>query len=289
MRHRALVVPVVLAVVLTGCSNVDLTATQRMNDLLPTEAELPDGYTREWIDMDGFDGELSSANHISSVSPSSCDAALDEPPDVFPGGSGEGAALSLRPPADSSPRPEDALASAEEGGPGSEPRDPVVTGAFSYVVASGDLPQVDRDRRLERILAECGDGFSLTFDDVAGLTGEAEPFASTALPEGGGGFILRIGDNGPTHRTSHMAWGQVGDVFFMLGRVDWRVPPDQGALDPYSSSAHECRREASHDEAEALECAETRRQEEARALAREQDESFEEMLEIVTDRLEENV
>ncbi|MFY7064787.1 hypothetical protein ACOQFV_02895 [Nocardiopsis changdeensis] len=99
MRFRTLVVPAVLAAVLTGCSNVELTATQRMNDLLPFQEELPDGYVREWIDMDGFDGRLSSAEHISSVSSSSCGDALAEPPDVFPEGTGEGAALSLRPPA----------------------------------------------------------------------------------------------------------------------------------------------------------------------------------------------
>ncbi|MFE6305814.1 hypothetical protein [Nocardiopsis sp. NPDC057823] len=289
MRFRILVVPAVLAAALTGCSNVELTATQRMNDLLPFQEELPDGYVREWIDMDGFDGRLSSAEHISSVFPSSCGDALAEPPDVFPEGTGEGAALSLRPPSDASPLPEEPSASPGEDDPGSEPREPAVTGAFSYVVASGDFPPVDRDGRLERVLGECGDGFSLTFDDVSGLNGVAERFRSASLPENGGGLVLRIGDGWATHRTSHMAWGQVGDVFFMLGRVDWRVPPDQGPVDLYSPSVRDCRLEASYDNAESMACAERRMREEARALAREQDEAFEEMLGIVMDHLEENV
>ncbi len=193
-RHGAL--PLLAALVLTtGCGpRLDLQDSSRLEALLPSPNAYPDGFDVDELDVDeiqgvDFGGEAGT-DGFRDVEPAECGAVLNGGTGRLPAGAVEGAAQTATP-------------------SGSSPG----AATYGYVLVSGDFG----DAPVE------GTGFGDLLDACSrmsvsangGLEGALVSRDSPALPEGGGMFSVTLyGEH--AHLAARTAWGQVGEVYFVL-------------------------------------------------------------------------
>ncbi|MBR8744239.1 hypothetical protein [Nocardiopsis sp. MG754419] len=197
MRHttRIALLPLALLLPLTACDSprLQLESSERLNDLLPSSSDYPDGLRVESIDVDELNGESTSGTDFDSVSPAACDEALASGPGEFPTEAVQGAGQVAV--ADSS----DALA------------------VYSYVLVSGDFDADVDDTAYETMLDSCS---SMTVvNEGIQFKGGLERAESSALPEDDQKFTMNLSAEG-MDMVMWTAWGQVEDVYFVLIGMD---------------------------------------------------------------------
>ncbi|WP_061081211.1 hypothetical protein [Nocardiopsis alborubida] len=194
-RHGAL--PLLAALVLTtGCGpQLDLRDSPRLEALLPSSNAYPDGFDVDELDVDelqgvDFGGEAGT-DDFGDVEPAECGAVLNGGTGRLPAGAAEGAAQIAAPSGSSSG-----------------------SAVYGYVLVSGDFG----DAPVE------GTGFGHLLDTCSRMSvsvggtrmeGALVSRDSPALPEGGGMFSVTLyGER--TAMAARTAWGQVGEVYFVL-------------------------------------------------------------------------
>ncbi|WP_444963326.1 hypothetical protein [Nocardiopsis sp. M1B1] len=254
-RHGALTLLAAL-VLTTGCGpQLDLRESSRLEALLPSPNAYPDGFDVDDLDVDeiqgvDFGGEA-GADDFGDVEPAECGAVLNGGTGRLPAGAVEGAAQIATPPGS-------ARSSA----------------VYGYVLVSGDFG----DAPVE------GTGFGNLLDTCSrmsvsangGVEGALVSRDSPSLPEGGGMFSVTLyGER--SHMAARTAWGQVGEVYFVL--VGMRT---SGYSDVSSTELMEACREDDFSE----ECRDAHRAQVDRERDALMEEEFEEVLSRAVEKLE---
>ncbi|MFI6579227.1 hypothetical protein ACIBFB_25865 [Nocardiopsis sp. NPDC050513] len=185
-----------------GCAPPpDLDASDRLDALLLGADAYPTGFTVQTVDtgdLADLDGTAVSGASFDRVEPAECADAVDGGAAALPVGAVEGAG-------------QVATASAP----------PLV---YTYVLVSGDFPEGGAAvPGWSELLERCSETTVATeaFEAHGGLTAEGSP----SLPEGGGMFAMSLTGDG-VDLFSRAAWGQVGDVYFVLMSLDLDPAPE---------------------------------------------------------------
>ncbi|RKS09421.1 hypothetical protein DFP74_5157 [Nocardiopsis sp. Huas11] len=246
------------ALVLTGCDapTLELRPSERLEDLLLTADDYPEGYSLESIDVEDLEDTSTGADDIGAVEPAECARVMDGGSAEIPEGAVEGAAQS---------------ATSD---------DPAF---FMHMVVSGDLGADALDTSdYDALLRDCSQ-MTITSEGIT-LDAALESMSSPSLPETGDMFALSMEGEG-MEMVMTTAWGQVDDVFFALLHMDMAPGADAVPTMPHGEA-----REACTEEENPVPCmtdAREAEQEQADAEARQEArEEFERVLAAAVERLE---
>ncbi|MBE2997677.1 hypothetical protein IDM40_02995 [Nocardiopsis sp. HNM0947] len=192
LKARHALLPLALALPLAGCGSpqVELEQSDRLEALLPSSSDYPDGFDVETVDITDVEDDGSAGGDWDSVSPSECEDAMDGGPGDVPEEAAEGAAQTLTPSGDDA------------------------HGVYVYMLTSGEFQAgAEEEAHLRAMLDACS-SLTATYDDME-LEGSMAEADSPALPEGGDGFTMDVGADGFDMATT-VVWAQVEDVHFLL-------------------------------------------------------------------------
>ncbi|MFE3456847.1 hypothetical protein ACFXKD_04820 [Nocardiopsis aegyptia] len=247
------------ALIVTGCDAqaLELRASERLEDMLLTADDYPEGYSLESMDVEDLEG-ASPGGDIGDVEPAECAQVME-------GGSAE--------------IPEDAVEGAAQSATNDDPA------VYMLILVSGDPGQDELDTSdYDAMLRDCSE-MTITSDGIT-LDATVESMSSPSLPETGGMFGMSMEGEG-MEMAMTTAWGQVDDVFFALVRMDMAPGADSESAPslPYGDAREECMEE--ENPVPCMMDAGEAEQEQADAEAREADEEeFEEVLAAAVERLE---
>lgn len=205
-RYGAL--PLLAALVLTtGCGpRLDLRSSSHLETLLPSSNAYPDGLTVEDLNVEEIEGAdlsgASGAGDFEHVEPAGCGAILNGGTGPLPEGAVEGAAQTATPSGSSTG-----------------------SAVYGYVLVRGDFGDAPVGGTGFGDLVDTCSRMSVSMDGTR-LEGElTSEDSSPALPEAGGMFAMTLSDSGP-EISARTAWGQVGDVYFVLVAMRTSEPSD---------------------------------------------------------------
>lgn len=254
-RHGALALLAVL-VLTTGCGpQLDLRSSSRLEALLPSPNAYPDGFDVDELDVEEIEGVDfgggTGTDDFDDVEPAECGAVLNGGAGRLPAGAVEGAAQTATPSGSSSG-----------------------SAVYGYVLVSGDFGDAPVEGTGFGHLLDTCSRMSLSTGG-ARLEGALVSRDSPALPEGGGMFSVTLyGER--TAMAARTAWGQVGDVYFVLVGMS--------AGDSSDVSSHELV-EACPDEID-MDCMDSHRVRMATEENERMAEDFEEVLSRAVEKLE---
>ncbi|WP_049567114.1 hypothetical protein [Nocardiopsis sp. SBT366] len=258
MRQRTALVPflpLALLLPLTACDQqINVTASDRLESLLPSGSDYPAGYDVESVDMAELDGTSTSGTDFDSVEPPECAAAMNEGPADLPEESAEGAGQ---------------VAVNSRSGPS----------IYTYVLVTGDFDEADLDTSAYESLLDTCSTMTVVNEGVE-MEATLRSSDSPALPDDGGKFVMEMTADG-LNMATWTAWGQIEDVHFILIRMDLDTGGDL--------SAGELAGECEGDFREFRECRERVTQERAREALDEADTEFDEFLTVALRELEQGV
>ncbi|WP_435111782.1 hypothetical protein [Nocardiopsis synnemataformans] len=253
-RHGALTLLAAL-VLTTGCGpQLDLRSSSRLEALLPSSNAYPDGFDVDELDVEeieGVDFGGTDTDDFGDVEPAECEAVLNGGTGRLPAGAVEGAAQTATP-------------------SGSSPG----AATYGYVLVSGDFGDAPVEGTgFGHLLNTCS---RMSVSMNGGIEGALVSRDSPALPEGGGMFSVTLyGER--SHMAARTAWGQVGEVYFVL--VGMRT---SGYSDVSSMELMEACREDDFSE----ECRDAHRAQVDREKDALMEEEFEEVLTRAVEKLE---
>ncbi|OOC54876.1 MULTISPECIES: hypothetical protein [Nocardiopsis] len=250
-RYGAL--PLLAALVLTTACDpqLELRGSERLDALLLPPEAYPDGFTVEEIDIEDFDG-ASATGDLGNVEPAECGAALGGGPEQLPEEAVEGAGQTAT-------------------RPGSSSGSAVV---YSYVLVSGDFGDVSADEAgFEQMLDSCSR--MTVANEGTEFEGTLSSANSSALPEGGGMFVMTLSGEG-MEMVARTAWGQVEDMYFVLMALDLGGSSDLSPMELVEA----CRDDSRPD------CYDSHRAEVAAEADERMAEDFEAVLERAVEKLE---
>lgn len=194
MRHQTSLIPLLsfaLLLPLTGCGpQLNITNSERLDAMLPSPSDYPEGFDVEPIDMDEIDGTSVSAADFDSIEPADCERAMSNSPADFPDEAAEGAGQ--------------VAVHSRSSGPA----------LYTYVLVSGDFEQEEFDASAYEAMLDSCSTMTVFTEDIE-MEGGLHRADAPALPDQGGKFTMDLSADG-MNMTMWSAWGQVEDVHFVL-------------------------------------------------------------------------
>ncbi|WP_017573917.1 hypothetical protein [Nocardiopsis halotolerans] len=239
-------------VLVTGCTPpLELRGDNRLEGLLPPPTAYPEGFDVDQVRVEELDEGTDNGGY-TRVEPEQCGAVLSGGTGWFPEGAEKGAAQIADPLYSS-------LGSV----------------VYGYVHVSGDFGDTPVEGTgFERLLDSC-DQLTAHFhgDSVDGtLVSETSP----SLPEGGGMTVLTLSSGEETEKVTRTAWGQVGDVYFVLVAMHTISPADA----PVGALSEACRDDVG------MECTQAQEEELVAEAIERQAKEFESVLAQAVEGLE---
>jgi hypothetical protein len=193
--EKSALTPLLLALLLplTACGpQINITGSERLEALLPSESDYPDGFDVEPIDMEEVNGTRVAGPDFDSVEPAACEEAMSHGPGELPEEAAEGAG-------------QVAVVSSSSR--------PLV---YTYVLVSGGDDEAEHDASAYEAVTDACSRMTVVNEGV-GLEGGFRSAGSPDLPGLDDKLTLELSAE-DVDTVMWMAWGKVEDVhFFLMG------------------------------------------------------------------------